>query len=62
MSMDCPQCNESGAYHGLMWIHCMNEKCRFFDAYYTSRIRAERHKKAVDTLQNFIILPDEDGI
>jgi len=44
-------------------MHCMNEKCYFYDARYTSKIRSERHARAVENLSgldNFIVLPDED--
>ena len=48
----------------MLWIHCMNDKCCFFDARYVSKIRAERHDAAVDSLRgmtdNFILLPDEN--
>lgn len=61
--MVCPECGDAGAYYGLRWVHCMNEKCFFYDARYSSKIRSENHDRAVErlaALDNFIVLPDED--
>lgn len=53
MNMDCPQCKHSGAYIGLQWVHCQNEKCRYYDARYTEKVREENKRllgRAVDKL------------
>lgn len=41
----------------------MNAECYFYDARYASKVRSEKHGRAVDkltSLDNFIVLPDED--
>ena len=40
--MDCPQCKKPGAYTGLLWVHCVNEACDYFDARYAAKVKTER--------------------
>jgi len=61
VGMECPSCNDSGAYCGLQWIHCLNENCYHYDAKYVDKVRNERHERSVKFLRdNFIVLPDDD--
>ena len=39
--MNCPHCKESGAYTGLLWVHCQNKECRYYDARYAEKVRQE---------------------
>ena len=39
--MRCRECNDEGAYEGLLWIHCRNQKCRYYDATYAGKVKRE---------------------
>ena len=57
--MECPGCNQDGAYVGLQWIHCQNSDCQFFDARYTSKVREEKASSFTDTVEKLILLQGE---
>jgi hypothetical protein len=42
--MNCPECDEPGAYKGLRWIHCQNFFCLYYDARYTEEKEKERYE------------------
>jgi len=46
--VNCPHCKESGAYTGLQWVHCQNEKCKYYDPIYTEKVRQEERGDAYD--------------
>ena len=39
--MNCPACEHPDAYKGLLWIHCKNSDCRYFDARYVEQLKSE---------------------
>lgn len=40
--MRCPHCKNAGAYTGLLWVHCQNEDCKYFDPRYVDKVKRER--------------------
>lgn len=42
--MKCPVCNSEDAYTGLLWIHCRNKKCRYYDKAYDEQKNEERSR------------------
>lgn len=60
--VDCPNCKNRGAYRGLLWIHCQNEGCEFFDARYTRKIQLENSKAFNDAVDGLILLQGEIGV
>ena len=39
--MKCPECGHPDAYKGLLWIHCKNLNCRYFDARYVEQTKKD---------------------
>lgn len=33
----CPECATYDAYIGLLWVHCRNPQCRYYDKRYDER-------------------------
>lgn len=46
--VNCPHCKESGAYTGLLWVHCQNTECKYFDALYTEKVKREERDRDYD--------------
>lgn len=65
--MDCPHCGTDGSYTGLQWVHCQNEKCKYYDARYTEKVRREMAAGFYDSVDRLILLrgeiqdPEEDS-
>ena len=41
--MKCPECKTENAYTGLLWVHCINTDCRYYDARYAEQVLRDRH-------------------
>ena len=59
--MDCPSCNHPDAYIGLLWIHCRNTDCCFFDEKYDAKLKRERSTRFKDAVDRLIELADDQG-
>ena len=40
--MRCPYCEHADAYTGLLWVHCLNEDCKYFDPLYAAKMKQEK--------------------
>jgi hypothetical protein len=54
--VDCPHCKKDGAYTGLLWVHCQNSDCKYFDARYTQKIKDEQSEALQRAIDGLILL------
>ena len=45
--MNCPECKKPGAYIGLLWVHCKNVSCKYYDAIYATRKDLTQSEKLI---------------
>ena len=60
-AVECPNCKQEGSYTGLLWVHCQNMECRYYDARYTEKVKQEDAASFVDTVEKLILLRGEIG-
>lgn len=40
--MRCPACGTKESYTGLLWVHCKNKDCKYYDAEYAAKLKREK--------------------
>lgn len=46
---------------GLLWVHCQNTDCRYFDARYKAKVEKEISDSFADAVDKLILLQGKVG-